>query len=87
MLYLPVNSYGHVGTVSSPKHIFPLGKLDYAVNQYFMHTLSLETDNNPSWISGREENGRRNYFMINIQESMGPGQDWTRDPWICSQTC
>ena len=28
---------------------------------------------------------RRNYFMINPHESMGPGQDRTRDPWICSQ--
>ena len=24
--------------------------------------------------------------MINLHESMGPGQDHTRDPWICSQT-
>ena len=35
--------------------------------------------------SGREENDRRNYFMINLHESMGPGRDRTRDPWICSQ--
>ena len=27
------------------------------------------------------ENDRRNYFMINLHESMGP----TRDPWICNQ--
>ena len=25
-----------------------LGKLEQAVNQYFVHKLSLETDNNPS---------------------------------------
>ena len=25
ILYVPVNSYGHVGTVSSPKHTFFLG--------------------------------------------------------------
>ena len=37
-------------------------------------------------IRGREENDRRNYFMINLHESMGPGRDRTRDPWICSQT-
>ena len=46
-----VNSYGHGGTVSSPNHTFPLfsmGKLEQAVNQYFMHILSLVTDNNPS---------------------------------------
>ena len=44
------------------------------------------TDNNPSWISGREDNGCRIYFMINLGESMGLGQDRTSDPWICSQT-
>ena len=33
MLNVPVNSYGHIGTVSSPNHTFFLGKLDYAVNQ------------------------------------------------------
>ena len=27
-----------------------LGKLEQAVNQYFVHKLSLETDNNPSWM-------------------------------------
>ena len=32
------------------------------------------------------ENDRRNHFMINLHESMGPDQDRTRDPWICSQT-
>ena len=39
-----------------------------------------------SLISGREENDRRNYFMINLHESIGPGRDRTRDPWNCSQT-
>ena len=28
MLNIPVNSYGHVGMVSSPHHTFFLGKLD-----------------------------------------------------------
>ena len=28
MLNVPVNSYGHVGTVSSPNHTFILSKLD-----------------------------------------------------------
>ena len=42
-----VNSYGPGGTVSSPNHTF-LGKLEQAVNQYFVHILSLVTDNNPS---------------------------------------
>ena len=48
ILYILVNSYGHVETVSSPNHTFFLGKLDKAVNQYFVHILSLVTDNNPS---------------------------------------
>ena len=44
-----VNSYGHGGTVSSPNHaFFFLGKLEKAINQYFVHILSLVTDNNPS---------------------------------------
>ena len=30
----------------------------------------------------RKENDSRNYFMINLHESMGPGRDRTRDPWI-----
>ena len=34
----------------------------------------------------KEENDRRNNFMINLHESMGPDRDQTRDPWICSQT-
>ena len=37
-------------------------------------------------LSEREQNDRRNYSMINLHESMGPGRDRTRDPWICSQT-
>ena len=37
-------------------------------------------------IQRKEENDSRNYFMINLLESMGPGRDRTRDPWICSQT-
>ena len=37
-----VNSYGHGGTVSLP-HFF-LGKLEQAINQYFVHILSLVTD-------------------------------------------
>ena len=47
---VPVNSCGHVGTVISPNHTFYLGKLDYVDNQYmyFVHILSLVTDNNPS---------------------------------------
>ena len=52
-----------------------LGKLDQEVNQYLVHILWLVADNN-----NREENDRRNYFMINFLESMGPGLDRTCDP-------
>ena len=57
-----------------------------AVIQYFVHTLSLVTDTNPSRINARKENDSSNYFMINLQESMGPVPDWTRYPVICSWT-
>ena len=87
VLYIPVYSYGHVRRFSSPNHTFSWASLTkQLVNKYFVHILSLVTDNNPSWISGREENGRRNYFMINLCKSMGLGQDWIRDPWINSLT-
>ena len=67
--------------------LFFLGKLDLAVTcyQYFVHKLLLVTDNSPSWISGREENGLRNYFMTNLRESFGPSRDGTCNLWTCSQ--
>ena len=56
-------------------------------NQYFVHILSLVTDINPYWIINRKgDNDRRNYFMINVNETMGPGRIRTCDPWICRQT-
>ena len=33
---------------------FFLGKLEQAINQYFMHILSLVTDNDPSWMIQRK---------------------------------
>ena len=63
LLYVSVNSYGHGGMVSSSNHTFFLGKLEQAVNQYFVHILSLVTDNkiilkkrtnNPSWMNKRK---------------------------------
>ena len=44
---VPLNSYGHVGTVISPNHTFFIGKHNLAVNQYFVHILWLVTDHNP----------------------------------------
>ena len=43
-VYVPGNNFSHVETISSPRHTFFLGKLDYAVNQYFVHILSRVTD-------------------------------------------
>ena len=45
-----VNSYGYGGTVSSLNQTFFMVKLEQADNQYFVHILSLVTDNNPSWM-------------------------------------
>ena len=58
-----------MGNGQFTKPHFYLGKLEQVVNQYYVHILSLVTDNHPS---GIEENDRRNYFMINLHESMGP---------------
>ena len=54
LLYVPVNSFDHGGTISSPNHTFFLGKFEEAVNQYFVHILLLVTDNNPSWMIQRK---------------------------------
>ena len=44
LLYMTINSYGHVGMVNSTNHTYFLGKLEQAVNQYFVHKLSLVTE-------------------------------------------
>ena len=67
---------------------FSLDRLEQVVNQYLVYIHLLVTDNNPfEWISLREENDSKNYFMINLHESMGLGRDQSPDPWICSQIC
>ena len=43
MFYIPVNSFGHVDTVNPPNHTFSWASLTY-----FVHILSLVSDNNPS---------------------------------------
>ena len=45
-----VNSFGHGGTVSSPNN-----SLEQAFNHYFVHILSLVTDNNPSSMIQQKE--------------------------------
>ena len=52
------------GMVSSELHLTTL--FSWASYQLFEHILSLVTDNNPSLISGREENDLRNKLMINF---------------------
>ena len=47
MLYLPVNSYGHVRTVSSPNHTFTWASLTKWLTGTLC-TYLLVTDNNPS---------------------------------------
>ena len=51
---------------------------------YFFGSVSVQfrcvcemalTENNPLLSSRREENGHRNYFMVNLHESMGPARD------------
>ena len=48
VLYAPVNSYGHVGMVSSPNHTFySWASLTKRLTST-LYILSLVTDNNPS---------------------------------------
>ena len=54
------------------------------IKQYFLHILSLETDKNPSWISGRWRMNVLVYmYMTNLQEIMDFG--WVAmeltNPW------
>ena len=82
LLYVPVNNYGHVGTVSLPDHIFSgqartsgypvLRALTFACNWQLPF---LNDSAEGSGISGREENDSRNNFMINLHKIIGPGQD------------
>ena len=55
LLYILVNIYRHVGNGQLQPYFF-LGKLEQAfLNQYFMHILSLVSDNNRSWINPKGE--------------------------------
>ena len=48
LLYVPSQQLWSLRDGQLPNHTFFLGKLEQAVNQYFVHILSLVTDNNPS---------------------------------------
>ena len=54
-------------------HFF-LGKLEQAVNQYFVHTLPLVTDSNPSWmIQGKEQQWPKKLFHDQSPRMDGTG--------------
>ena len=58
------------------QHIFP----GQAVNQYFVHILSLVTENNClEHISGKVEKDCRNYNMINLHEVWKQAGTWSVD--------
>ena len=69
LLYVPVNSYGHGGTVSSHNHTFFLGKLEQAVNEYLVHIFSLVTHNNPSWMNQQKRKGGDWLIVTNFKYS------------------
>ena len=56
-------------------HFF-LGKLEQAVNQYFVHILSLVTDNNPSWMIQRKEEKKLFHDQSPRKYGTGPGSNW-----------
>ena len=73
VFYVPVNSYGHAGRSVYLTPLFSWASLTKQLTSTSCTYFSLVTDNNiPFWISEREENGRRSYFMIKLCESMGP---------------
>ena len=88
LLYVPVNSYGHDGTVSSSNHTFSWASLNkWLTSNPCTYFCLLLTTTLLECFSKREENDHRNYFMINLHKSMGTGRDPTRDPWFFSQMC
>ena len=71
-----VNSYGHCGTVSSPNHTFSWAGLNKRLTsnsctyfRLYLTTTLLE------WISGREENDRRNHDQSPRKYGTGPGSN------------
>ena len=93
MLENPVNSYGHGRMVSSSNHTFSWASLTKQLTSTSCTYFCLKLTTTFLESAGREENGRRTYFMINLHESMGLGRDQICCPWIishtsiCSETC
>ena len=68
--YVPVNNNGHYWTVSSPNHTFSwasLGKLEQGVNQYFVHILSLVTENSKTCVKWPLSKRPKIIFKINYR--------------------
>ena len=63
--YIPVNSYGHVDTDSSPNWPSLTERLTRTLYTYFRLQQ-------PYLTQRKEVNDLRNYFTINLHENMGP---------------
>ena len=80
-----------LSAVSLPNHTFTGQAYSSKQLTSIVRILSPETDNCPSWISGREKD-RRKYFMINLHERMlpalagiEPATSWS--PVRCAPNC
>ena len=47
-----------------------------------LHAHTFPCNCKQQFLNQQEETDYRNYFIINLHESMGPGQDQTCDPWV-----
>ena len=74
-------------TVSLPNHTFTGQALSSKRLTSIVHILSPETDNCPSWISGRERMTVRNIsWSISTKECCRPRRGWTRDLLVSCRT-
>ena len=83
LLYIPVNSYGHVGRVSSPNHTFFHGQ---AWTSTSIHTFACNWHQPFLNESVEEKKMTVESISWSLNVSMGSGWDQTHHPWICSQT-
>ena len=89
----PSQQLSHARTVTSPNYTFSWASLTKRLTSTSCtHSFACNSQKK-TFLNQRkggewpEENDRRNYFMINLHESMGPGYNRTRGPLICSLTC
>ena len=78
VLYVPVNSYGHVRVVSSPYHTFSWASMTKCLT-----TTSCTFFFACNW---QQPLGKRMAIEIFLRYSMGTGFNGSGDCWICSQT-